>query len=297
MAAGVTSVWGGEKIQFSGPETDKKVQSESVRKSKPIEAQKFLFLDGGMNNPAPQMMAPPPTVIFPDRKKQEENDQQRNWLLVQPEDRNKSLTLEQVYKIKDHGIDGRETEADSVVSRFLQSRRGPVSTGPSDRSNRQAKEEEESGRATASKSPFEMTGSDERRELNSPLRREFDTPARPSRFEEMSLDRHRERMNEYKQLFEPPGRRGGYDPINSMVDATRQEANPVTPVRSDSFNRIPSADPFNQNNAALSPRAPTIETPYERAFGRQPTTDSLPQADSTKPKYKPAILPFPKRVM
>ena len=311
LVAGTATLLAGDKIQFSSPPSDQK--ELPLRVSKPIEAEKFRLFDRGFNNPAPQLMAPPPVVIVPDKKKQEEIDQQRNWLLVRPEDRNKSLSLEQVYGIKEYGADGREKQVESVVARYLHGTKAPASQRRSD-GLKGTQGEEETARSSDTKSPFDSNRSlfgsdlnnrDGRGELNSAVRKEFDAPARASRFEEMTQDRHRDRMNDFKQLFEPAGARevparGLFDPINSMVDTTRQAVNPVTAARSDTFDRsrsLNNADPFNPNNVALSPRVPTMESPYERAFGRKTTSDLLPQADPNKPKYKPAILPIPKRVM
>ena len=318
LLAGTVTMRAGDKIQFSSPSSGKKEQPS--RLSKPIEAEKSRLFEGGFNNPTPQMMAPPPMVIVPDKKKQEEVDQQRNWLLVRPEDRNKSLSMEQVYKIKEYEVDGREKQTGSVVARYLQGTTSPdTRRRPSDLSS--TKEEEEAGRSPGSKSPFDSNRSlsgpdlnnrDGRGDLDSSGRmnggggrREFDAPVRSSRFEAMMQDRHRERLNDYKQMFEPVGTsmvpaRGFFDPMNSMVDTTRQPVNPVTPVHADTFDRsrsLNNTDPFNPNNVTQSPRVPTMESPYERAFGRKTSTDFLPQADPNKAKYKPAILPFPKRVM
>jgi hypothetical protein len=300
FCAGVTGLFGGEKIQLSVPQKKDDFQIEQ----KDLNQKSSGQFDAG--KPNSDTIAAPTFFSTPryQPRDADEDDKRKNWIFATPE--KSTPTAEEAFKVKNYDS-GQGKNSD------------PTFFGHRIPDSQSAKKQEKSDQAenAANTDARDKRGQSQnllnsawlRSENPSMPEKNLNQLERPGAFSEYwgeklhlydsgNNDRDLTRRTEFNQMFQNRGQGAGF--VNALGnDLTRQPVNPVTAAPDDLLGRSSQSslsrewkDGFQSYNGS---RGSQSEDMNSRALGRiQSPLDSKP-VESVTVRPQPAVLPFPTR--
>ncbi len=333
LATGMAFAQGGQKIEFSSPQSgvvvsnlnqfgNKQPGQKQLEEdlSRPFES---LNPDSSLGAVVDGPSRPPTPRQAPSKREKELDDLRRNWVFANPDDITKGPTPEQIFGLKEYDKNGEEKKPMSTIDKFLERKR----SGTDEQSDASfGKKENDVYDPLQPVDPLEPFDGG----INKPgqmLKGLFGsnpdarTATRPTTFNGLSTSdlmkavglqdtrtkdekaRMDERMDEFRQLL---GTRSALPSTGSSLDPLTPQTNPnrlPTPAKSlDPFNSQMKQDALNPFQTGINPGNPNVFQPAglqdfsPRGFGSPDQLSPLPPPTPV-PKVQPPQPTFslPKR--
>ena len=294
--------FGAEKSEASQPSAGEAAPAKPARRtvSLPQDSSPSFFPrnveDAPFVNPTPA--AP---VTLPTRKSMEEDDRRKNWLLYEVGNLEKTGSAEQTFEVENFGLpDDRRRH--SVFERFVEGK--SAADAKASREETPASDLQDDNQVRSLLPEFRTVPRPERQLDDNAIPRQVSQnvserssglwSSRESSASEPILTPSQSRMEEFKQLFDSrPALRtaedlaGGLGAPSKASEIQRSLAPPNKTSWTDT-----SVDQWKNRTG---PRPSALDSLNNRILGVSGGSKSVAAEEPTKPKSKPAILPFPKR--